>query len=64
MQNINTNRRKQIQYVYVHLKTGYSRTTVSNIYHDRERIYYSALSKLCELFECNVGELLEHYNKE
>jgi len=49
----------------VHLKTGLSRATVSNLYHDKmERIDYSTLSKLCELFKCNVGELLEYYNED
>lgn len=49
----------------VHLKTGLSRATVSNLYHDRmERIDYSTLGKLCELFKCNVGELLEFYDKD
>ena len=52
---------------HVHEKTGLSRSTVSNLYHDRmERIDYTTLSKLCELFDCSVGEILEYYkeNKE
>ena len=52
---------------HVHKKTGLSRLTVSNLYHDRmERIDYTTLSKLCELFDCSVGEILEYYreNKE
>lgn len=47
----------------VHLKTGLSRATVSNLYHDRmERIDYSTLSKLCDLFDCQVGAILEYVN--
>jgi putative transcriptional regulator len=49
---------------HVHEKTGLSRTTISNLYHDRmERIDYVTLSKLCEFFDCTVGDILE-YNKE
>lgn len=49
---------------HVHEKTGLSRSTISNLYHDRmERIDYTTLSKLCELFGCSVGDLLE-YSKE
>ena len=47
---------------YVHEKTGLSRTTISNLYHDRmERIDYVTLGKLCELFDCPVGDILEYY---
>jgi len=50
---------------HVHEKTGLSRTTISNLYHDRmERIDYVTLSKLCELFDCAVGDLLEYYEDE
>ena len=49
---------------YVHEKTGLSRTTISNLYHDRmERIDYVTLSKLCELFNCPVGDILEHHKE-
>ncbi len=44
----------------VHERTGLSRATVSNLYHDKmERIDYATLSKLCVLFECDVGDILE-----
>jgi len=50
---------------HVHEKTGLSRSTVSNLYHDRmERIDYTTLSKLCELFDCSVGDILEYYKEE
>lgn len=49
----------------VHEKTGLSRTTISNLYHDRmERIDYTTLSKLCELFNCSTSEILEYYEEE
>ncbi len=41
-------------------KTGLSRGTISNLYHDRmQRIDYETLNKLCELFNCSVGDILE-----
>ena len=46
----------------VHEKTGLSRSTISNLYHDRmERIDYTTLSKLCELFKCTTADILEYY---
>jgi putative transcriptional regulator len=50
---------------YVHEKTGLSRTTISNLYHDRmERIDYTTLSKLCELFNCSTSDILEYHKEE
>ena len=55
-------RRYKIQDVYE--KTGLSRSTVSQLYHDKmKRIDYETLNKLCELFECNVGDLMEYSNQ-
>jgi putative transcriptional regulator len=55
--------RYNIQDVYE--KTGLSRATISNLYHDKmQRIDYETLSKLCKLFDCTVGDLLEHYKPE
>ncbi|RJQ25126.1 XRE family transcriptional regulator [Candidatus Parcubacteria bacterium] len=49
----------------VHLRTGLSRATISNLYHDRmERIDYSTLSKLCRLFNCEVSDILEFIDEE
>jgi putative transcriptional regulator len=46
-------------------KTGLSRGTISNLYHDNmQRVDYETLSKLCELFKCSVGDLLEYYTGE
>ncbi|MFI3227843.1 MAG: helix-turn-helix transcriptional regulator [Clostridia bacterium] len=47
----------------VHDRTNLSRTTISNLYNDRAtRIDYITIEKLCELFNCNVSELL-NFNK-
>jgi putative transcriptional regulator len=55
--------RYNIQDVYE--KTGLSRATISNLYHDKmQRIDYETLSKLCKLFDCTVGDLLEYYKPE
>ncbi|KUO71716.1 MAG: Cro/Cl family transcriptional regulator [Clostridia bacterium BRH_c25] len=55
--------RYNIQDVYE--KTGLSRATISNLYHDKmQRIDYETLSKLCTLFECSVGDLLEFYRSK
>ena len=55
-------KRYNIQDVYE--KTGLSRGTISNLYHDKmQRIDYETLNKLCELFECSVGDIIEHYSE-
>lgn len=44
----------------VHILTGLSRSTVSSLYNDKvTRIDFDTLEKLCLLFECSAGELLE-----
>lgn len=43
----------------VHDKTGLSRNTISILYNDKAtRIDYMTIAKLCELFDCQVEELL------
>lgn len=43
----------------VHEKTGLSRGTISKLYYDQAtRIDYATISKLCELFECDVNKIL------
>ena len=55
-------KRYNIQDVYE--RTGLSRGTISNLYHDKmQRIDYETLSKLCELFNCSVGDILA-FDKE
>ena len=44
----------------VHEKTGLSRSTISSLYHDKaSRIDFDTIEKLCTLFNCEIGELLE-----
>lgn len=46
-------------------QTGLSRTTVSNLYHDKmKRMDYDTLSKLCILFRCEVEDILEFYQED
>ena len=53
-------KRYNIQDVYE--KTGLARSTIANLYHDKtQRIDYDTMDKLCKLFECNVGDLIEYY---
>ena len=41
--------------------TGLSRNTVAFLYKDKvKRIDYDTLEKLCELFECEVGDILKN----
>ena len=43
----------------VHEKTKLSRTTISNLYSDKAtRIDFETIAKLCDLFQCEVNELL------
>ena len=43
----------------VHLKTGLARSTVTQLYHDKAtRIDFETVEKLCNLFGCEIGELL------
>lgn len=52
-------KRYNIQDVYE--RTGLSRGTVSNLYHDKmQRVDYETLNKLCKLFECSIGDLLKY----
>jgi len=55
-------KRYNIQDVYE--KTGLARSTIANLYHDRtQRIDYDTLDKLCKLFECSVGDIIEFYEE-
>ena len=45
----------------VHTKTGLSRATVSNLYHEKiKRIDLDTIENLCKFFDCQVGDLLEY----
>lgn len=52
----------------VHDKTKLSRTTISNLYNDKaKRLDFETIEKLCELFCCDVSEILmliDDKNKE
>lgn len=44
----------------VHEKTGLSRKAISNLYNDRAtRVDFETIERLCNLFNCSVGELLQ-----
>ena len=41
-------------------KTGISRSSISNLYHDRaKRIDFDTLNKLCKLFQCQSNRIIE-----
>ena len=43
----------------IHRKTGMSRSTIANLYYERtRRIDFDTIEKMCELFNCKVGEFL------
>ena len=45
----------------VHEKTGLNRNTISNLYHEKvKRIDFDTLEKLCILFDCQPGDILEY----
>jgi len=51
--------REKYQIQDVHEKTGLSRMTVSKLYNEKStRIDFDTILKLCQLFNCEVGELL------
>lgn len=42
----------------VHEKTGLSRTTIAQLYHDKAtRVDYETVEKLCRLFGCGISDL-------
>lgn len=55
---------RKYKIIEVHNKTGLSRTTISKLYYDKmERIDYGTLEKLCELFDCDVHDILVYYKE-
>lgn len=47
----------------VHIKTGLSRSTVTQLYHDKAtRIDFDTVEKLCKLFNCDISKLLQLEN--
>lgn len=44
----------------IHRATGLNRTTLTHLYYETtQRIELHAVDKLCQLFECQVGDLFE-----
>jgi len=44
----------------VHEKTGLSRNTITNLYHEKAgRIDFETIEKICRVFNCQIGDLLE-----
>ena len=51
---------KKLKIVDVARETGLNRNTITLLYKETaQRIDLDAIDKLCELFECEVGDLLE-----
>ncbi|RRJ82799.1 helix-turn-helix domain-containing protein [Aestuariirhabdus litorea] len=51
---------RKMKIVYVARETGLNRNTVTLLYKETaQRIDLEAIEKLCDLFDCEVGELLE-----
>jgi len=56
---------RKMKIVDVANETGLNRNTVTLLYKETaQRIDLDALDKLCKLFECEVGELLEYRQDE
>lgn len=56
---------KKMKMVDVAAQTGLHRNTVAALYNERaERVEAIAIEKLCELFECKVGDLFEYIPQE
>lgn len=49
----------------VHKETGLNRNTISNLYHEKAtRIDFETINRLCHLFNCQPGDLLEWVPEE
>lgn len=56
---------KKMDIQEVHEKTGLNRNTISNLYHEKvKRIDFDTIVKLCKLFNCKLGDLLEIQDDE
>lgn len=45
----------------VHEGTGISRTTLTDIYHEKvKQMKFETMQKLCDFLNCSVGDLLEN----
>ena len=49
----------------MHIKTGLSRNTISNLYNDRTtRVDYDTIDKLCCALCCSIAELFDQQDGE
>ncbi|MGM0915431.1 MAG: helix-turn-helix domain-containing protein [Pseudomonadota bacterium] len=56
---------RKMKIVDVARETGLNRNTVTLLYKETaQRIDLEALEKLCQLFQCEVGDLLEYVPEE
>ena len=52
---------KKMKIADVSRETGLNRSTVSSLYKETaSRVDLDAIEKLCDLFDCTVGELFEY----
>lgn len=52
---------KKLKIADVARDTGINRGTITRLYHETaERVELEAMSKLCEYFECELGDLFEY----
>lgn len=57
--------RDRLRNVDVARKTGIRETTVSHLYHSKvKRLDLDHLDKLCKLFNCTPGDLIEYVDEE
>ena len=53
--------RKRIKMSELALKTGTTKNTVLNLYHNRtKRIEFDVLNKICNVLECTPNDILRH----
>lgn len=56
---------RKMKIIDVARETGLNRNTVTLLYkEDAKRIDLDAIDKLCNLFQCEVGDLLEYVPEE
>jgi len=52
---------KRVKIIDVARATGISRNMISALYYDQaKRVDIDAMDRLCDYFECSVGDLFEH----
>ena len=57
--------RKKVNFQNVSDATGLSRTTISNMYHEKiKSVNFETLEKLCDYFKCNLSDLIEYIPEE